>query len=108
MLLAAEAVYERRHEMRVFFVPVLAVIGGVVWLELIWPASLPEYARVAIPAPWRAGCVVALVAVVLEWTWYRRLVRRLSEYQAPQRENLDDARSQFAQGGSDEKDRSHH
>jgi hypothetical protein len=93
--------------MRVFFVPILAVIGGIVWLELLWPTLLPECARVAIPALWRAGCIVVLVAAVLEWTWYRRLMRRLAEYQAPQREDLDDARSQFARGGSDEEDRSH-
>ena len=84
-LLAATVVHERLHAARVFFVHVLAVIGGGVWLELVWPTLLPESLRVPIPALWRASCIVVLIAVALEWTWYRRWVRRLMEYQVSRR-----------------------
>jgi hypothetical protein len=84
-LLAAKVVRERLPTVRVFFVYVLAVIGGGVWLELVWPTLLPESMRVPIPALWRASCIVVLIAVALEWTWYRRRMRRLMEYQVTQR-----------------------
>jgi hypothetical protein len=88
-LLATKVLYKRLHQARVFLVHVLAVIGGGLWLELVWPTLLPESMRVSIPALWRAGCILALIAVILEGTWYRRQVRRLTEYQETQREEPD-------------------
>lgn len=76
---------ERMYAMRLVSVSVLVVIGGGTWLELVWPTLLPESVRVSIPELWRAACIVVLIAVALEWTWYRRRMRRLTEYQGMQR-----------------------
>ena len=70
---------------RVCFVYVLTVMGAGAWLELVWPTLLPERMRIAIPALWRAGGIIVLIAVALEWTWYRRRVGRLMQYQVTQR-----------------------
>src|SRR5690242_10715045 len=72
---------KRMYAIRLGFVSVLAVIGGGAWLELVCPTLLAERMRVATPELWYAVFIV-LIAMALEWIWHRRLMRRLTEYQA--------------------------
>ncbi len=81
-LLAAHLAHERVKATRQFWVHLLAAVGGLVALGVLFPQAGSPEIRAALLALWGACCVCAVVAAVLEWKWRRREARLLAPHRA--------------------------
>ena len=86
VLLETHEAYERMSAARSLAVHLLAVVGVMVWLGASWPMLLPGQGKAFVLALWGALLCVGILAGMKEWIWYRRLERRLAEYQPTRRE----------------------
>jgi hypothetical protein len=83
-LIAAQIIYERVNEVRLFLVHTLAIMSVLVWLSVGWPTLLSQNIWAFILALWGTCCLATLAAGIMEGVCYRRRARRLAEYEATQ------------------------
>ncbi len=77
-LLQAHLAYEQAKAMRHFWVHVLALLGAVGALCLIFPQWQGTQIRAVLLASWGACVACAAVSGGVEWAWRRRETRLLS------------------------------
>ena len=70
--------YERMSAARSLFVHLLAIVGGVIWLQAIWPTLLSEEVRLFILVLWAALLFSAILAAVEEHVSRRKLKHLLA------------------------------
>ena len=85
VLLEAHLLHERSKTTRQFWVHLLAAVGGLVVLCLVFPQAGSPELREALLALWGACCVCVLAAAALEWKWQRREARMLAPHRATPR-----------------------
>jgi hypothetical protein len=83
-LIAAQFIYERLNEARLFLVHLVAIVGAPLWLW--WPTIFSQSARAFLLTLWSVCGLATLAVSVLQWVWYRRRVHRLADYQATSHE----------------------
>ena len=71
-ILQAHFSHERSKARRQFWVNLLAAVGGVVILCLMFPQAASAQLRDVLVALWVACCVCVMTALALEWRWRRR------------------------------------
>src|SRR5262245_58382937 len=65
--------YGRMRSARVLFVHLVAVSGGVIWFDAVWPGLLSEDMRFFALTLWSAVTLVALFAAIEEYILRRKL-----------------------------------
>jgi hypothetical protein len=86
--LEAQLAYEKMQAVRMFFVHGLALLGGFVWVDAVWPALLSAETHSFIFLLWGACGALTLATVIGEWLWRQRWERCLAEYQtSPGKDN---------------------
>ena len=85
-LLAAQLLYERMNETRLFLVHVLALMGALLWLCLCWPPLFSQSTQAFLCTLWGACGLVTLAVSLWQLSWHHRRADRLAEYEAKQRE----------------------
>ena len=81
-LLDAHMAHEHTKAIRQFCVHVLAVVGGLIALCLLFPDQASPQLQAMLLALWGACCVCSLMAAGMEWKWQRREARLLAANQA--------------------------
>ena len=76
-LLAAQMEYERMRSWRRLLVALLALIGGLLWLGMLWP-EMPRPLRSGGLALWVLCFALAIVFGLREWH-FARVRKRLQE-----------------------------
>lgn len=71
-ILRAYLAHQRTRASRQFWVNLLAVLGGVVVLCLVFPEAGSGALRAGLLALWGACCVCVLATLALEFRWQRR------------------------------------
>jgi len=74
-LLETQFTYERMRAGRSLCVHLLAAVGGLIWLEAIWPALLPSEFQLFTLVLWGGLLLIALCIGVTEYISRRRLSR---------------------------------
>ncbi len=77
-ILQAHVAYEHAKAMRLFWVHLLAVVGGVGALCLVFPQWQGGQLRAVLLAFWTACVVCVAISGGVEWVWRRRETRLLS------------------------------
>ncbi|HEX7407619.1 MAG TPA: hypothetical protein VF515_08220 [Candidatus Binatia bacterium] len=77
-ILEAHIAVERTKAARQFWVHLLAAVGGLIALCMVFPQAGSEQMREALLALWGACCVCALAAGGLEWRWHHREAQLLA------------------------------
>jgi len=71
-ILHAHVAHERSKATRRFWVHLLAALGGLVVLCLVFPQAASAQVQDALVALWGACGVCVITAVAVEWRWRRR------------------------------------
>jgi hypothetical protein len=78
-ILDAHVQYESLRSLRLSWVHVLAVLGGLMTVTIAFPAAAPPWLNANLPLAWALCCVGAIVTAVREVVWSRRRSRLLAE-----------------------------
>lgn len=81
-ILDAHVAREHTRAIRQLCVHVLAVVGGLIALCLLFPDQVSPQLRAMLLALWGVCCVCSLTAAGMEWTCQRREARLLAANQA--------------------------
>ena len=87
-LIAAQLMYERLNEARLFLVHLSALVGTPLWLCLWWPTVFSQSSRAFLLALWSVSGLATLAVSVLQFVWYRRRVYRLADYKTTSQEGV--------------------
>ena len=77
-LLSAQHRYQRLRSVRRYFVAVLALLGGGLWLLTMFPAAVPAPTRTFGLELWGICLCATVVTALLEFKSYRRRAKLLS------------------------------
>ncbi len=78
-LLDAHVRYESLRSLRLSWVHVLAVLGGLMTVTTAFPAAAPPWLDATLPLAWALCCMGAIVTAVREMVCFRRRSRLLAE-----------------------------
>jgi hypothetical protein len=81
-ILEAHRAHEHAKAARQFWVHLLAALGGLIVLCMVFPFAGFAPVREILLSLWGACCVCAMVAAGLEWTWHRRELQLLAANKA--------------------------
>ena len=77
-ILEAHLARERTKAARQFWVHLLALVGGLMGLCLLFPEVASPRLQAVLLALWGACCACALAAAAMEWRWERREAQLLA------------------------------
>jgi hypothetical protein len=78
-ILHTHVAYESLRRLRLSWVHVLAVLGGLMTLTLAFPSVCPRWLATNLPLAWTLCCVGTCVTALRERIWARRRERLLAE-----------------------------
>ena len=79
-ILHAHVAHASIRHLRLSWVHVLAVLGGILALVLVQPDLLPTWLTVTLPWAWACCCAATLLIAARERTWARRRRRLLAAH----------------------------
>ena len=85
-LIAAQLIYEKSNEARLFFVHALALIGALLWPCLWWSTVFSQSVRAFLLSLWSVCALATLTVSIFQCVWYRRRIHRLADYKVTLRE----------------------
>jgi hypothetical protein len=78
-ILDAHVQYESLRSLRLSWVHVLAVLGGVMTVTIAFPDAAPSWLNANLPLAWALCCVGTIATAIREGVWSRRRSRLLAE-----------------------------
>lgn len=76
-ILHAHSRHQAIRNLRLSWVYIVAVLGGVMAFSIVFPDAVSEWLRANLALAWALCSASALAAGILEWSWYRRRQRLL-------------------------------
>ena len=77
-ILEAHMARERAKGTRQFWIHLLAVVGGLLGMCLLFPEAASARLQAVLLALWGGCCACAVAAAAMEWRWERREARLLA------------------------------
>jgi len=81
-ILRAHSRHQVVRSLRLSWVHVLAVLGGLMALTIAFPGAASDWLRANLALAWALCSASAAGTAVLEWAWYRRRKRLLDANQS--------------------------
>jgi len=80
-ILEAHLQCESLRTLRLSWVHVLAVLGGLMTVTIAFPAAAPPWLNANLPLAWALCCLGTVATAIREGVWSRRRNRLLAEHQ---------------------------